>query len=350
MTKEYKKTDVSTMDKINVEAARTARELELDDRIEGIAKKTAYLTIKDHKPDFPARLKFRLINPCKSNMGKISKSILDRVNKEVKAATGVNQWRSTGEVLDWFKGLQGKNRLKWLKFDIESYYPSISMELLKKALTFAKGFTNITPEEEDIIMHCRKTVLVGQGDTIWIKKDNPDFDVPMGSLDASEVSETVGLYLLHRMEDIIPDGRVGLYRDDGLSVIEGNGQEVERIRKKLSRLFKEEGLNITSEGNITLVDFLDVVLDLKNSTYKPFTKLNANTKYVSLQSNHPPAILANLPEAISRRLSSVSSNKEMFDTEVAHYQNALKDAGYKNILEYKEKIPPGEEMGLSGKE
>ena len=223
------------------------------------------------------------------------------------------------------------------------------MELLKKALTFAKGFTNITPEEEDIIMHCRKTVLVGQGDTIWIKKDNPDFDVPMGSLDASEVSETVGLYLLHRMEDIIPDGRVGLYRDDGLSFIEGNGHEVERIRKKLYRLFKEEGLNITSEGNITLVDFLDVVLDLKNSTYKPFTKLNANTKYVSLQSNHPPAILANLPEAISRKLSSVSSNKEMFDTEVAHYQNALKDAGYKNTLEYKEKIPPGEEMGLSGR-
>ena len=349
MTKEYKKTDVSTMDKINVEAARTARELELDDRIEGIAKKTAYLTIKDHKPDFPARLKFRLINPCKSNMGKISKFILDRVNKEVKAATGVNQWRSTGEVLDWFKGLQEKNRLKWLKFDIESYYPSISMELLKKALTFAKGFTNITPEEEDIIMHCRKTVLVGQGDTIWIKKDNPDFDVPMGSLDASEVSETVGLYLLHRMEDIIPDGRVGLYRDDGLSVIEGNGQEVERIRKKLSRLFKEEGLNITSEGNITLVDFLDVVLDLKNSTYKPFTKLNANTKYVSLQSNHPPAILANLPEAISRRLSSVSSNKEMFDTEVAHYQKALKDAGYKNTLEYKEEIIHGEDMGHSGR-
>ena len=223
------------------------------------------------------------------------------------------------------------------------------MDLLKKALSFAKGFTNITPEEEDIIMHCRKTVLVGQGDTIWIKKDNPDFDVPMGSLDASEVSETVGLYLLHRMEDIIPDGRVGLYRDDGLSVIEGNGQEVERIRKKLSRLFKEEGLNITSEGNITLVDFLDVVLDLKNSTYKPFTKLNANTKYVSLQSNHPPAILANLPEAISRRLSSVSSNKDMFDTEVAHYQKALKDAGYKNTLEYKEEIIHGEDMGHSGR-
>ena len=38
----------------------------------------------------------------------------------------------------------------------------------------------------------------------------------------------------------------------------------------------------------------------------------------------------------------------MFYTQVAQYQNALKDAGYKNTLEYKENIPPEEEMGLSG--
>ena len=102
----------------------------------------------------------------------------------------------------------------------------------------------------------------------------------MGSLDSAEVTETVGLYLLWRLEDIIPDGKVGLYRDDGLSVIEGNGQEVERVRKKLTKLFQEEGLKITTEANITVVDYLDVVLDLKNNSFLPFTKVNA--KYVSL--------------------------------------------------------------------
>ena len=349
ITKEYKKTESSTLDKINVEAAKTARDFNLDDRIEAIAKKPAYLTLKDHKTDFPAKLNFRLINPCKSNIGKISKSILDRINKEVKAETSLNQWKSTGEVLEWFRGLEDKKKMKWLKFDIESFYPSISMNLLQKALTYVKGLTYITPEEEEIILHCRKTVLIGEGESFWIKKGNPDFDVPMGSLDAAEVSETVGLYLLWKMEDIIPGGRLGLYRDDGLAAVQGNGQDVERVRKKLSKLFQEEGLKITSECNITVVDYLDVVLDLQNNSYKPFTKVNANTKYVSLQSNHPPAILANIPDAISRRLSSVSSSKEMFDSEVGHYQQALLDAGYKDDLEYKEEMQPGGDINLNGK-
>ena len=343
ISKEYKKTESATLNKINIEAAKTARTFNLDDRIEAIAKKPAYLTLKDHKTDFPARLNFRLINPCKSNIGKISKSILDRINNEVKATTGLNQWKSTGEVLDWFRSLERKKNLKWLKFDIESFYPSISMDLLNKALTYVKGITYITSEEEDIILHCRKTVLIGEGESIWIKKNNPDFDVPMGSLDAAEVSETVGLYLLWRMKEIIPEGRGGLYRDDGLVVVHGNGQDVERIRKKLIKLFHEEGLKITSECNTTVVDYLDVIMDLQNNSYKPFIKPNANTKYVSILSNHPPSILANIPDAISRRLSSVSSSKEMFDSEVPHYQQALLDAGYKDDLLYREDAQlPGE--------
>ena len=54
-------------------------------------------------------------------------------------------------------------------------------------------------------------------------------------------------------------------------------------------------------------------MDLKNNAYKPFIKPNTNTKYVSTQSNHPPAIIANIPDAICKRLSSVSSSKEMFE-------------------------------------
>ena len=81
---------------------------------------------------------------------------------------------------------------------------------------------------------------------------------------------------------------------------------------------------------------MDVIMDLQNNSYKPFNKPNSNTKYVCIQSNHPPSILANIPDAISRRLSSVSSTKEMFDSEVPHYQQALLDAGYKDDLVYRE--------------
>ena len=198
---------------------------------------------------------------------------------------------------------------------------------------FAKGYTNITQEEEEVIMHSRKIVLVGEKDTIWTKKDNPDFDVSMGCMDGAEVAELVGLYLLFEIET---GGTVGLYRDDGLAAIEGNGQVVERKRKKLTNLFQKERLKITSEGNLTVVDYLDVVLDLMDSSYMPFIKPNANTMYVSPMSSHPPAIIANIPNAISRRLTSISSSKEMFTTEVGHYQQALDNAGYGETLQYKD--------------
>ena len=121
----------------------------------------------------------------------------------------------------------------------------------------------------------------------------------MGALDSAEVCELCGLFLLWKTGRVIPGSQVGLYRDDGMSAVKGNGQEIERIRKKLIAMFKNEGLNITTEGNVTVVDFLDVVLDLETGTYKPFIKPNANTMYVSPYSNHPSSITKNIPERIS---------------------------------------------------
>ena len=90
-TTEYSKSTPTATNRINMEAASIARNLELDERIEAMANKPAYLKLKDHKDDFPARLKFRLINPCNSNIGIISKNILDRINNAVKASTGLQQ-------------------------------------------------------------------------------------------------------------------------------------------------------------------------------------------------------------------------------------------------------------------
>ena len=217
-----------------------------------------------------------------------------------------------------------------------NYYPSISEDLLKKALRFARQFTVITDKEIGLIMHCRKSVLIGKDGSHWIKKANGNFDVAMGSYDSAEVCDLVGLFLLWRIGRLIPELLVGLYRDDGLSAMKGNVQEIERVCKKIAKLFKEEGLSITCEGNVKVVDFLDVVLDLETGSFKPFTKVNANTKYVSPQSSHPPSIISNIPDGINRRLCSISSSEEMFQKEVDHYQKALDDAGYNVKLEYQE--------------
>ena len=52
---------------------------------------------------------------------------------------------------------------------------------------------------------------------VWVKKDNPDFDVTMGSYDGAEVCELVGLCLLNLLTNEFRKHNIGLYRDDGLS-------------------------------------------------------------------------------------------------------------------------------------
>ena len=121
-------------------------------------------------------------------------------------------------------------------------------------------------------------------------------------------------------------------------VVEGGGQESERIKKKICNLFKSVGLRITAEANLKSVQCIDVNLDLTDGTFKTFRKPNSQVKYVSKESNHPPLIIKNIPEGVNTRLERVSSCKEKFDEEITDYQNALNEAGYSHKLTYREKV------------
>ena len=125
----------------------------------------------------------------------------------------------------------------------------------------------------------------------WLKKSgNEEFDVPMECFDGAEVWELVGVYILHLLRT------VGLYRDDGLSILRNSsGPEIERKRKQIIQIFKSCELNITVRTNLKTVDFLDVHLDLINNTYKPYKKPNSETVYINKYSNHPPNIFKELP-------------------------------------------------------
>ena len=87
---------------------KIAHKLEIDDRVEKMQETEAFLTIKDHKEGFPHRLSFRLINPSKSEIGKISKSLLDTINENILKQTNVNQWKNTPQVITWFKIIKSK--------------------------------------------------------------------------------------------------------------------------------------------------------------------------------------------------------------------------------------------------
>ena len=55
--------------------------------------------------------------------------------------------------------MKQKHKLSFIQFDIESFYPSISEELLGKALDYASQFVDISPEDRKIIFQSRKATL-----------------------------------------------------------------------------------------------------------------------------------------------------------------------------------------------
>ena len=105
VTKTYKKTKPKVPDMITLKDKKIVEKLELDDRVEVSASWDSFKTLKDHKPDFINNPTCRLINPSKSEIGIISKNILDRINKEIIQATKVNLWKSTNNNIEWFNPL-----------------------------------------------------------------------------------------------------------------------------------------------------------------------------------------------------------------------------------------------------
>ena len=75
-------------------------------------------------------------------------------------------------------------------------------------------------------------------------------------------------------------------------------------------------------------------MDLNSGLYKPYMKDNDMPVYVSSKSNHPPNVLKNIPMGVNRRLSRISANKEVFDSAVPPYQEALDKSGYSHVLEF----------------
>ena len=267
-------------------------------------------------------------------MGLVSKQILEKINSQIRCSTNLNQWRNTAAVIDWFKNIPDKSNSKFIKFDIVDFYPSISEELLGKALEFAKKIVSISDSDMKIIMNSRKSLLFDEN-SIWCKKGDKLFDVTMGSYDGAEVCEVVGLYILYTLGKVVGDEHVGLYRDDGLGEFPGmSNSEADRTRKKIVKVFKDNGLSITIEINLKCTDFLDITLDLTTGKYYPYRKPNDVLLYIDARSNHPPNITKQLPKMIGRRISDNSCNQEEFEKAKPVYAQALKSSGYKEGISY----------------
>ena len=335
VTKTYKKAEPDREKNINEASAKLAHKHEIDDRVQQFTTQQCFITLKDHKSNFRNNPECRLINPAKNELGKISKKITENKITSILSSinTSLNLWKNTRQVTNWFNGSPKGEKSRFIQFDIVEFYPSITEQLLDKAISFTSQQTAISEQEINIIKHTKNSLLFHHG-TVWEKKDRT-FDVTMGSYDGAETCELVGLYMLHQLQQIIPPHLIGLYRDDGLAIIPAaNGPKMDKLRKQISDMFKKEGLKITVTTNLVEVDFLDVTMNTVSGKYFPYRKPNDYPLYINAQSNHPPNIIKQLPKMITKRLSEISCNAEEFNKAKGAYEESLRNSGYDSKMEY----------------
>ena len=230
----------------------------------------------------------------------------------MREKTGFNQWKNTQSVINWFKNIKDKKRLRFVQFDICDFYATISEDLLIESLDFASNYVDISDDEREIIIHAKQSILFHKKNP-WAKKGDTNFDVGMGSFDGAETCELVGLFLLSKLNNL--NINLGLYSDDGLGVCCLTARQVEKLKQEMCKIFKAYNLKITTD-------------------VKPFTKPNNTTQYVNKNSNHPPSITKNLPAAVNRRLNIISANEEIFRDAIPPYQKALNESGHNFNLKF----------------
>ena len=94
--------------------------------------------------------------------------------------------KNTASAIKWFFSLKDKHLLKFFMFDIKDFCPSITIDLLNRALNFAIEYIYISKCDVDIIHRARQSLLFYVSHS-WIKKEGGLFDVYMGTYDGAEV-------------------------------------------------------------------------------------------------------------------------------------------------------------------
>ena len=97
----------------------------------------------------------------------------------MKKANHSNLWRNLYGTIEWFRKIKNKSKGTFMQFDIIDFYPSITKDTLIDSINYARKYVEITKEQYEIILACRKTVLKNNKST-RVKSGSDNFDFPMG--------------------------------------------------------------------------------------------------------------------------------------------------------------------------
>ena len=93
--KDYKLAPEDAVKNTNLGDRDIAKELDIDDRVPLTVPRESFVTAKDHKDTFENRPQARLLNPCKPELGRVSKQLLEKIVADVKEKSGLLQFKNT---------------------------------------------------------------------------------------------------------------------------------------------------------------------------------------------------------------------------------------------------------------
>ena len=103
----------------------------------------------------------------------------------------------------------------------------------------------------------------------------------------------------------------------------------------MQRLFKECDQEITAESSQQIVNYLDVALNLKDGTFRPYNKPDDQIQYMHTKSNHSLNNIKHILASIEIRLSKLSSTEIIFKDSTTQCEDNLRQSGYNKKLTYK---------------
>ena len=168
ITKTYKKWTNLKINRVDLDAKKDCRQTVNKWWVDQLQKQTpCTYNGKDHRERFPHNPSFRLINPSKLDVGKVSKAIL--MHKEITSCIQVNQWKNSSVVIKWFRNIENKPDCSFIIFDIEDFYESILSSLFSRAIEYGKEIYNLSNDETSINMQSRK-IKVNHGSKKMTRK------------------------------------------------------------------------------------------------------------------------------------------------------------------------------------
>ena len=147
-----------------------------------------------------------------------------------------------------------------------------------------------------------------------VKRDSVTFDVTVRAYDGSEICEFVGMFMLSLLSKTFKTNTIGLYCNDGLSAV--------------------RNISVKQAEKILKIIYFDVGLNLNDGTYLPFHKPNVETTNIDVKSDHSRQIIKKNSKINLKRLSRISSTKEIFENSKDYYDQRLRQCGYNEKLNY----------------